>query len=198
VVVKDRKGNPVTGLAPADFALLEDGRPQKITSFDHVSGTAFEAPPPSQGAVATEGGAASPDANAAPPLRRTYVIVFDQVHLISSAGRAMPARAEGLAADTGGFTVKNRHDLASGLRQIATETRNYYLLGYSSNRTQNEGKFRKIQVKVARKGVEVRARRGYYPRPPRGVPVSSSSSAAGPAGAHAHAGRILRPGDAEG
>ena len=33
VTVRDKHGNPVTGLTPADFTLAEDGRPQTIKSF---------------------------------------------------------------------------------------------------------------------------------------------------------------------
>jgi hypothetical protein len=53
------------------------------------------------------------------------------------------------------------------------QTRAYYLLGYTSGNTSRDGKFRKIQVSVARPDVVVRARRGYYAassesrRPPR-------------------------------
>lgn len=71
--------------------------------------------------------------------------------------------SESLAADTGGFTVRNSNDLAGGLRRIADETRAYYLIGYSPKNTARDGAFRKIQVKVpSRKGVQVRARKGYY------------------------------------
>lgn len=396
VVVRDRKGHPVTDLGPADFTLLEDGSPQKITSFEHVSAVVAEDPVPSPpGATASPGAAVSPQGEAATSRSRTYVIVFDQVHLTSleaararralssflggalrqgdrvklvavdgweiegSAGdvlqelsnlegRRVPeqgpealsdyeamridryddgplmlrvmeriailtagrrpydfeaerirnttarqldqkldegyirllarrvyqdavrrnettlatlesvlddlaalrgrksvvlcssalikdpeapgfrrvveassranaavyfvdvrglegipgetaehgtfvpsidqgilltsqaletAGAESLASDTGGFTVKNRNDLADGFRRIAVETRNYYLLGYSPSRGQYDGRFRKIEVKVARKGVEVRARSGYYPVPPDGVTVWSSWTA---------------------
>lgn len=34
VTVRDRKGNLVRGLTPNDFTLLEDGKPQRIASFD--------------------------------------------------------------------------------------------------------------------------------------------------------------------
>jgi VWFA-related protein len=70
--------------------------------------------------------------------------------------------SEGIASDTGGFTVKNTNDLAAGIQKIANETRTYYLLGYNPTNTKQDGRFRKIQVKVARKSIEVRARRGYY------------------------------------
>ena len=72
------------------------------------------------------------------------------------------AGSESLAADSGGFTVKNRNDLATGLMKITSDTRNYYLLGYSPSSSGADGAFRRIQVKVQRKGVEVRARKGYY------------------------------------
>src|ERR1700732_1351812 len=41
VVVTDSKGQPVPDLKPADFTLLEDGKPQKISgfNFEHPGGT---------------------------------------------------------------------------------------------------------------------------------------------------------------
>src|SRR6476660_6044911 len=34
VVVRDKQGKPVTGLTRDDFTLLEDGKPQRVSSFD--------------------------------------------------------------------------------------------------------------------------------------------------------------------
>ncbi len=70
--------------------------------------------------------------------------------------------AESIAADSGGFTVKNSNDLVKGLQRIADETRVYYLIGYNPTNTAKDGKFRKIEVKVAGKDIRVRARKGYY------------------------------------
>jgi|CXWL01.1.fsa_nt_gi VWFA-related protein len=70
--------------------------------------------------------------------------------------------AESIAADSGGFTVKNSNDLVKGLQRIADETRVYYLIGYNPNNPKRDGKFRKIEVKVAGKDIRVRARKGYY------------------------------------
>jgi hypothetical protein len=68
-----------------------------------------------------------------------------------------------LAADSGGFTVRDTNDLASGFKRIGDETRAYYLIGYNPTNTARDGLFRKIQVKVpGRRGVQVRARKGYY------------------------------------
>ena len=70
--------------------------------------------------------------------------------------------AESIASDTGGFTVKNTNDLSSGIKRIADESQSYYLVGYNSTNPARDGRFRKIQVKVAGKNLRVRARRGYY------------------------------------
>ncbi len=81
--------------------------------------------------------------------------------------------SQALAADTGGFTISDGNDLAGGLARIGRESRSYYLLGYTPSNRKADGRFRTIAVKVARAGVVVRARRGYYapggtdkPRPP--------------------------------
>ena len=71
--------------------------------------------------------------------------------------------AESLALDSGGFVVNNTNDLAKGITRIAEESRTYYLIGYNPADARRDGRFRKIQVKlVGRKGLQVRARKGYY------------------------------------
>ncbi len=73
------------------------------------------------------------------------------------------AGADEVADESGGFTVRNTNNLAGGIQKIAAETEAYYLLGYIPSNTARDGKYRKIQVKLANpKGLEVRARKGYY------------------------------------
>ncbi|MET0554603.1 MAG: VWA domain-containing protein [Vicinamibacteria bacterium] len=72
------------------------------------------------------------------------------------------AGAEMLASDSGGFSVKNTNDMSRGFQRIADETKSYYLVGYRPTNAKTDGKFRKIEVKVARKDVKVRARKGYF------------------------------------
>jgi VWFA-related protein len=73
------------------------------------------------------------------------------------------AGADVVSDDSGGFTVRNTNNLSAGIQRIASETQAYYLLGYIPSNTARDGKFRKIQVKLASsKGREVRARKGYY------------------------------------
>jgi VWFA-related protein len=82
------------------------------------------------------------------------------------------AGAEMLASDSGGFSVKNTNDLSKGFLRIADETKSYYLVGYRPTNTRMDGKFRKIEVKVARKDVKVRARKGYF------APIDAAALAA--------------------
>jgi len=70
--------------------------------------------------------------------------------------------AESIAIDSGGFVVSNNNDLLGGIQRIASESKNYYLLGFNPTSTKRDGKFRKLEVKVNRKSVQVRARKGYY------------------------------------
>src|SRR6185503_4835379 len=63
----------------------------------------------------------------------------------------------------GGFVVKNTNDLGKGIKRITDESQSYYLLGYNPTDARRDGRFRKIQVRLAsRKGLQVRARRGYF------------------------------------
>jgi VWFA-related protein len=71
--------------------------------------------------------------------------------------------AEAIAADTGGLSIRKRNDLAAGLSAIARESSSYYLVGYPSPAGGRPDRFRRIEVRVAREGVRVRSRRGYYP-----------------------------------
>lgn len=65
-----------------------------------------------------------------------------------------------LADETDGRAILNTNDLARGLRQIVRDSSAYYLLGYTSAVT-TDGKFHKLNVKVKRPGLQVRARPGY-------------------------------------
>jgi VWFA-related protein len=77
--------------------------------------------------------------------------------------RADPHSGLGTLADqTGGFLIANSNDLRGGFQRIDTDMRHYYVLTYVPSNTRYDGKFREIDVKVRRPGVQVRARKGYY------------------------------------
>ena len=67
-----------------------------------------------------------------------------------------------LANNTDGRAIVNRNDLAAGMKQIMRDSSGYYLLGYTSSRAPTDGKFHEIKVSVKRRGVDVRARKGYW------------------------------------
>jgi len=67
-----------------------------------------------------------------------------------------------LAANTDGRAIINRNDLATGMKQIIRDSSAYYLLGYSSSQAPTDGKFHNIKVNIKRKGLDVRARKGYW------------------------------------
>lgn len=97
-----------------------------------------------------------------PPIAEQDIGAGFMEHLEASEG------AESMAADSGGFSVKNTNDLGKGIKRIADETRSYYLLGYNPNNIARDGRFHKIDVKVAGKNLELRARKGYYAPLPDG------------------------------
>src|SRR5207249_989046 len=74
---------------------------------------------------------------------------------------AQAAGSDGLAEETGGFAVRNTNDLGAGALRVAQESRVYYLLGYAPPEGKGPRDWRRVQVKVARPGLTVRARKGY-------------------------------------
>ena len=67
-----------------------------------------------------------------------------------------------LAENTDGIAVVNTNDLAGGLHRIVDDTSAYYLLGYYSPTMKMDGAYHKIDVRMKRAGLTVKARRGYF------------------------------------
>jgi VWFA-related protein len=63
-----------------------------------------------------------------------------------------------LAEDTGGALIANTNDLAKGLDRVTSDLASYYEIAYAPKNAEADGSFRKIEVKVARKGVDVTSR----------------------------------------
>jgi len=66
-----------------------------------------------------------------------------------------------LAGETGGFASISSNDFAPALDRIVAENSSYYMLGYHPTNDKRDGRFRRIEVKLTRPGLDVRARRGY-------------------------------------
>src|SRR5262249_15114001 len=65
-----------------------------------------------------------------------------------------------LSEETGGFAVVNRNDFASAYDRIVRANSSYYVLAYYPPDSK-PGRVHKIDVRVTRPGLTVRARRGY-------------------------------------
>jgi Ca-activated chloride channel family protein len=57
-------------------------------------------------------------------------------------------------------------DLAQSFVDIGDELRSQYFIAYSPNNPQTSGQYRKIDVQIDRKGLQVRTRKGYYATSP--------------------------------
>ncbi len=67
-----------------------------------------------------------------------------------------------LATDTGGRTFYDLNDFTPAFEEVQKENSSYYLIGYSPTNTRDDGRFRHIRVEVARPGLKVQARPGYF------------------------------------
>jgi VWFA-related protein len=67
-----------------------------------------------------------------------------------------------LSEETDGRAIVNRNDLAPGLAQVVRDSSFYYLLGYNSTQAPADGKFHQITVRLKQRGLDVRARKGYW------------------------------------
>jgi len=67
-----------------------------------------------------------------------------------------------LATDTGGRTFYDLNDFTPAFEEVQKENSSYYLIGYSPTNTRADGRFRHIRVEVARPGLKVQARPGYF------------------------------------
>ncbi len=69
-----------------------------------------------------------------------------------------------LAADTGGKALLDSNDLTLGIKVVQTDISSYYVLGYYSTNGAQDGKYRKISVKVASlpESAKIDYRKGYY------------------------------------
>jgi VWFA-related protein len=82
-----------------------------------------------------------------------------------------------LSDESGGFAAVNRNDTTAVFDRIVRDNSSYYVLAYYPPSVKTDGKFHRIEVKVNRPGVTVRARRGYVA--PRGKPSPKNTKTGG-------------------
>jgi VWFA-related protein len=67
-----------------------------------------------------------------------------------------------LASDTGGRPFFDSNDFSGVYERVLADTAAYYVLGYASTNLAQDGKFRRVKVRVNRAGAKVEHRSGYY------------------------------------
>ncbi len=86
-----------------------------------------------------------------------------------------------MAEATGGEAFINTNGLKQAVERVVEAGSNYYTLAYTPTNNKWEGDYRKIQIKLARPGLTLSYRRGYYADDPyapahHGDPQNSSAS----------------------
>lgn len=81
-------------------------------------------------------------------------------------------------AQTGGEAVSEfrQKGIEQSFAKIAEDVRVQYTAGYYSNEPLTDSKFRTVEVKVLRPGLDVIAKRGYYPTPENVMRTGSSTN----------------------
>jgi VWFA-related protein len=70
---------------------------------------------------------------------------------------------QSLAADTGGTAFTDTNNFGEAFDRITSDISSYYILGYATTNTKQDGTYRRIEVKLKPKlDARVRAREGYY------------------------------------
>jgi VWFA-related protein len=72
------------------------------------------------------------------------------------------AAMDKIAIDTGGAAFYGTNSLTDALDRVTSHGSYFYTLTYTSTNPSTDGKFRKIQVKLAQPGYQLAYRRGYY------------------------------------
>lgn len=81
-----------------------------------------------------------------------------------SFGGVSDSALQKMSGETGGrvFKVGRRHTLDDAFKELQDEMRSQYSIAYTSTNPEQDGSFRKLNVKVADKNLKVQVRKGYY------------------------------------
>ena len=86
------------------------------------------------------------------------------------------------ASQTGGESILGfrQKDIETSFAKIAEDVRVQYTAGYYSNEPITDGKFRTVEVQVLRPGLDVIAKKGYYPMPESVLRTGSMTNTSAP------------------
>jgi VWFA-related protein len=91
----------------------------------------------------------------------TAIYAFDPRGLQIAKPGASTHLLRALAQESGADAYAS-NDMLADLRRVVDRSSAYYLIGYAPDRGALDGKYRKISVRVKQRGIDVRARNGYW------------------------------------
>ena len=100
----------------------------------------------------------------------------DYVRFAVSSANPQEALRE-LAERTGGFLIANTNNVDQLLSHVMEEVDTHYEISYPPKAERDDGHFRKIAVKLARAGLRVETRNGYFAVPDNGHPLTPEEMA---------------------
>ena len=119
---------------------------------------------------------ASTSRNYASPGRGTARMTQD-LNKFSTDTNAEHATMSQMAEATGGHAFYNTNGLTQAVATAINDGSNFYTLTYTPANPARDGKFRKIKVQLARSGVNLAYRHGYYADDPdKGPPVTQGQA----------------------
>jgi Ca-activated chloride channel family protein len=97
--------------------------------------------------------------------RRSNVAIYSVGIALPSNDIEIRSKLQKLADETGGhyFFVGVASELGKVFEQVEKELRSQYLLAYQSPQQSKGGKFRSVEVKMSRPGLDAKTIRGYFP-----------------------------------
>lgn len=140
-----------------------------VAMLNYVSALSQQQGPASIG----QSGGSSSNAAHGPPAVSPAAVMMELAHEddyvkfgVSSANRQEAIRE--LAERTGGFLIANTNNTDKLLAHVMEEVDTHYEIAYPPASERYDGHFRKIEVKLARPGLRVETRNGYFALPDTG------------------------------
>jgi len=97
----------------------------------------------------------------------TYDIVFNTQQELFLEYATSQINMEDLARETGGRAFYNTNGLDRAMASAISEGSHYYTLAYAPTNEQNDGKYRRIEIKLSEDNYKLSYRRGYYADSPQ-------------------------------
>ncbi|MBZ5595132.1 MAG: VWA domain-containing protein [Acidobacteriia bacterium] len=84
------------------------------------------------------------------------------LNVMDQSARAAGDTLSEIAAATGGTAFENSNNILNGLERAFADGRQHYVLAYVPSRSDPDGKFHSISVRVRDSRMQVSAKRGYW------------------------------------